>query len=100
MKDGTEIHRTAIVGNARIGKGVRIGEYVVVRDNVTIGDRTILHPHVVIEEGVTLGQRVEVFAGSLLGKEPKGAGATATQATFTRGVRVGDECSIGPHATL
>jgi acetyltransferase-like isoleucine patch superfamily enzyme len=71
-----------------------------VRDDVTIGDGTVIHPHVVIEQGVTLGQRVEIFSGSLLGKEPKGAGATARTPAFKRGVRVGDECSIGPNATL
>jgi acetyltransferase-like isoleucine patch superfamily enzyme len=79
---------------------VRIGEYVIVRDGVTIGDGCILHPHVVLEGGVTLGKRVEIFPGSYLGKVPKGAGATARTPVFTNGVVVGDECSIGPYATL
>lgn len=95
------IHPTAVVHpSARIGPGVRIGEYCVVRDDVEIGEGSVLHPHVVIESGVTLGKRVEIFAGSLLGKEPKGAGATSRTAQFRRQIIIGDECSIGPRATV
>jgi acetyltransferase-like isoleucine patch superfamily enzyme len=100
MSTDSNIHPTAIIGNARIGKHVKICEYVVIRDGVTIGDGCVLHPHVVIEEGVTIGERVEIFPGSMLGKEPRGAGATARSARATKGVRVGNECSIGPHATV
>ncbi len=54
----------------------------------------------VIAEGVTVGAGVEIFPGAFLGKEPKGAGATARLPVFERRIVVGAGCSIGPHAVI
>jgi acetyltransferase-like isoleucine patch superfamily enzyme len=65
-----------------------------------LGEGCVVHSHVVIEDGVVVGDRVEVFPGALIGKEPKGAGALARQPTFDRRVKIGDDCSIGPHSII
>jgi acetyltransferase-like isoleucine patch superfamily enzyme len=41
-----------------------------------------------------------VFHAALIGKEPKGAGATARQPEFNRMIAIGDGCSIGPHSVI
>lgn len=90
----------SISRSARIGSNVRIGDYVVVGDDVELGDGVILHPNVVIAPGVVIESGVEVFPGAFIGKEPKGAGATARLPTFRRSVRIGKNCSIGPNAVV
>lgn len=96
----SRISEKAVVGSSEIGDGTIIDEFVVVRDGATIGKNVRLHPFVVIESGVVLGDNVEVFPGAFIGKEPKGAGATARVATFERRIEIGENCSIGPHAVI
>src|SRR5689334_11160024 len=72
----------------------------VVEDGATIGDGCVLHPHVVIATCVTLGDQVEVFPGAVLGREPKGAGATARAPQAGGPTTIGDGCSIGVGAAI
>jgi acetyltransferase-like isoleucine patch superfamily enzyme len=90
----------SVVQTAAIGRNVRIGEYSVIRDGVTIGDEVVIHPHVVIESGAMLGNGVEVFPGSYIGKEPKSAGNLARGISFIRRVVIGSGTLIGPSATI
>jgi acetyltransferase-like isoleucine patch superfamily enzyme len=96
----TKIHPTAIIApNSKIAKSVLIGPYTVIGE-CTIGEGSVIHSHVVISDGVEIGDDVEIFPGAFLGKEPKGAGATARIPEFERKIRIGDGCSIGPHAVV
>jgi acetyltransferase-like isoleucine patch superfamily enzyme len=90
----------AVVQTSAIGRNVRIGEYSVVRDGVTIGSDVVIHPHVVIERGAELRDGVEIFPGSYIGKEPKGAGSLARELSFARRLVVGQGSLIGPSATI
>jgi acetyltransferase-like isoleucine patch superfamily enzyme len=95
-----DIHSSSIIhADASIGSGVAIGPFVVVGRS-TIGEGCVIHPHVVIADGVTIGPRTEIFPGAFIGKEPKGAGATARKPEFERRVTIGSECSIGPHCVV
>jgi acetyltransferase-like isoleucine patch superfamily enzyme len=96
----TNIHPTAVVSDkAVIGDNVTIGPFAVV-GNATIGSNSVVHAHANVGDGVVLGRGVEIFQGALLGKEPKGAGATARTPDFERYITIGDECSIGPNAVV
>lgn len=90
----------AIVQTEDIGDDVEIAEFAVVRSGVRIGRGVRIHPHVVIESGVVIDDEVEIFPGAHLGKEPKGAGATARPMDFERHVHIGRGSSIGPHAVI
>jgi len=90
----------AVIESEQIGRNVVIHEFAVIRRGAVIGDGAIIHPHVVIAEGVTVGAGAEIFPGAFLGKEPKGAGATARLPVFERRVIIGEGCSIGPHAVI
>ena len=81
-----KISKLAVVETDRIGSNVTIAEFSVVRKGVVLGDDVIIHPHVVIESGVTIGKGTEIFPSTYLGKEPKGAGATARNLDFIREV--------------
>jgi UDP-3-O-[3-hydroxymyristoyl] glucosamine N-acyltransferase len=94
------IHATAIVETNEVGDGVEIGPFVVIGEGASIGDGVRIHPHVTIAPNVHLGAGVEVFPGAFLGREPKGAGATAREPVFDRVVRVGSNSSIGPNAVI
>jgi acetyltransferase-like isoleucine patch superfamily enzyme len=93
-----QISRWAIVETAKIGVGVRIAEFAVLRSDVTIGDRVVIHPHVVIENGVRIGDNTEIFPGAYIGKAAKGPLSRAPK--FESWVDIGADCSIGPHAII
>jgi acetyltransferase-like isoleucine patch superfamily enzyme len=90
----------AVVATDDIGEGVRIAEFAVVRAGASLGRGVRLHPGVVIEPGVRLDDDVEVFPGAYIGKEPKGAGATAREMRYDRRVLIGRGTSVGPHAVI
>lgn len=92
--------QTAVVDTADVGHGTEIAEFVVIRAGAKIGRSCRIHPFAFVGEGVEIGDDVEIFHGAVLGKEPKGAGATAREAAFTRELKIGNGCSIGPHAIL
>jgi acetyltransferase-like isoleucine patch superfamily enzyme len=94
------ISKLASIETTLIGENVKIGEFCVIRDGVTLGHDVIIHPHVVIEPGVVIGNGVEIFPGTYIGKIPKGGSVTARQITFEKKIIVGDHCNIGPHAVL
>ena len=94
------LHPTALIDpRARIADLVKVGPFAVI-GAASIKAGCVIHPHVVIEDGVELGERVEVFPGAYLGKEPKGAGALARTPEFDRFVTIGNETSIGPNAVV
>lgn len=96
------INRYSIIETVpeNLGNDIEINEFVVIRSDVIIGDNSIIHPNVVINSGVKIGSNVEIFPGTFIGKEPKGAGATARVPVFERQITVGDNCSIGPNAVI
>lgn len=94
------ISALASVQSTNIGTGVIIHEFAVVRQGAKIGRGTVLHPHVVIGDGVVIGDDCEIFAGSVIGKEPKGSGATSRQPTFEPAIVIGPNSSVGPHAVI
>lgn len=62
------IHPTAIVHpNANIDRGVEIGPYCIVGENVAIGRGTILQSHVVINGWTTVGEDCEIFPFATIG---------------------------------
>ncbi len=90
----------AIVQTDDVGPDVTVAEFAVVRPGVHLAQGVRIHPHAVIEPGVVLEEDVEVFPGAYIGKEPKGAGATARSVTFERRVVIGKGTSVGPHAVI
>lgn len=96
----TNIHPTAIISpDANIADGVRIGPFSII-GGARIGANSVIHSHVVVSDGVEIGEEVEVFPGALIGKEPKGAGATARTPSFERVVSIANGCSIGPNVVV
>jgi UDP-3-O-[3-hydroxymyristoyl] glucosamine N-acyltransferase len=82
------IHPTAIVAkDAKLGRGVALGPYVVIEPGVTIGDKTAIHagcyvgrntaiggeclfyPNVTIRESITVGNRVIIHSGTVIGAD-------------------------------
>lgn len=90
----------AVVQSDDIGENVEIGEFAVIRAGSSIGRGVRIHPHVVVESGVRIEDDVEVFPSAYIGKEPKGAAATARKMQFERRVVIGRGSSVGPHAVI
>ncbi len=109
------IHPTAIVHpNADIARGVDIGPYCLVGENVTIGKGTVLQAHVVINGWTTIGEDCEVYPFATIGatsQDRKYAGERAFTKIGNRTVlreyvsvqratgedavtRVGDDCLL------
>lgn len=100
LGSGVRIAPFAVIGRARLGNNVVVGQGVCIADDVMIGDNVVIHPGVVIYPGVTVGAGTEIFPHAFLGKEPKGAGATARSPEFSRTIEIGENCSIGPNAVI
>jgi UDP-3-O-[3-hydroxymyristoyl] glucosamine N-acyltransferase len=99
MENGI-VSKLALVEAEEIGPHATIAEFAVVRKGARLGRDVVIHPFVVIESGVSIGDGVEVFPGTHIGKEPKGAGAVAREPVFDRKVVVGAHCCIGPNAVI
>jgi UDP-2-acetamido-3-amino-2,3-dideoxy-glucuronate N-acetyltransferase len=69
-----------IAGDARIGEGTRIGNFVFIRDHTVIGQGCVVGSYVDIEGDVTIGNFVSLQSGCYL----------------TRGVIIEDEVFCGP----
>lgn len=112
---------------ARIGKGVSLGEgvsifpFVYIGDNVIIGDRVILYPgvfvgdgsivgegsiiypNVTIREDVVIGKRVMIHSGSVIGSD--GFGFITDRGRHHKipqigGVIIGDDVEIGANVAI
>jgi len=59
--------KASIHPTAKIGKNVRIMDFVVVMENSEIGDSCILHPNVVIEPEAKIGLNTEIRANTVIG---------------------------------
>jgi len=79
---------------------VQVSPEAFVDPRTVMGKGCVVHPFAVIAAGIELGDGVEVFPGAFIGKEPKGAGATARLPTFDRYIKIGNESSIGPNAVI
>src|SRR5690625_1874672 len=55
---------------AKIGRNVRIGEYVVIEKNVVIGDDVVIGHHAVIKEDTIIGNHVIIDDLVSLGHRP------------------------------
>lgn len=97
---GLEMARYASIGKSEIGANVTVGHGVFIDDDVVIGEGVVIHPNAVIYSGVNVGAGTEIFPGAFIGKEPKGAGATARLPDFTRNISIGSNCSIGPNSVI
>ncbi len=101
MGEGAEVHPDAVIDgpavvgdNARVGAGVRLGEYAVLGANVKVRDgaevrRSIVHDNAYLGEGVRL-------AGAVIGR----ACDVRRGARCEDGSVVGDECFIGEDAVI
>lgn len=94
------ISNLAVVETKDIGENVQIGPFAVIAENVKIGKNVVIHPSVVVAPGVIIGDNVEIFPSAFIGKDPKGAGATARTPEYEKKVTIGNNCSIGPHSTI
>ncbi len=62
------IHATAIVHpNAKIARGVEIGPYCVVGEDVTIGSGTVLQAHVVVNGWTEIGENCQIYPFATIG---------------------------------
>jgi acetyltransferase-like isoleucine patch superfamily enzyme len=54
----------------------------------------------VIGDFVQIGENVEIFPGAVIGREPKPAGAVSRAVQFSKHLKIGNGCSIGPHSVI
>jgi UDP-3-O-[3-hydroxymyristoyl] glucosamine N-acyltransferase len=116
------IHPTAIIAkSAKLGRGVAIGAYTIVEENVVIQDNTVIYPgcyigrdvqvgentliyaNVSIREEVALGNRVVIQSGSVIGSD--GFGFITQEGRHQRVPQTGtvvieDDVEIGANVTV
>jgi len=116
------VHPAAIVAKgAKLGRGVGIGAYAVIEENVVIGDNTVIYPgcyighntrigsdtliyaNVSIRESVTIGNRVVIQSGAVIGSD--GFGFITQEGRHQRIPQIGtvvveDDVEIGANVTV
>ncbi|WP_091739663.1 UDP-3-O-(3-hydroxymyristoyl)glucosamine N-acyltransferase [Phenylobacterium immobile] len=103
LEDGVDLAPGAVVGpGVRIGRGTRIGPNAVIGPGVTIGRDGLIGANVVLS-CCLLGDRVQVFAGAVIGEA--GFGAAAGPAGLVDMPQLGrviiqDGCTIGANSCI
>lgn len=112
----------ACVGkNVRLGKEVRIDDYAVIADEVTVGDKTrigpfvyigrdteigcdcLIYPNVTVREGTVIGNRVIIHSGTVIAAD--GFGYVAVDGKHVKIPQTGtvcieDDVEIGANVTI
>ena len=92
-----EIHKSAAVSpRAELAKGVRIGPFTVIGDDVTIGEGTVVGPHTVIEGPTTIGEGNSIIGQCAIGTIPQDLKFEGEE-TF---LSIGDENIIREFVTI
>jgi UDP-3-O-[3-hydroxymyristoyl] glucosamine N-acyltransferase len=95
----------AIVEDAEIGEGTRIGAGCAIGRGVKIGRECDIYPRVTIYAGTTLGDRVAVHAGAVLGSDGFGYVRDPESGRYEKFPQVGrlvieDDVEIGANTTI
>jgi len=81
--------------------GYKVGQNVVIEENVKIGQGTYLGHNVVVHSGTKIGNNVWVDDGSILGRIPRSGLSSKRKAKQNLPpLEIGDECVIGVNAIL
>lgn len=93
----TEIHPTAVVSpSARIGRGVRVGPYAILEEDVLVGDDCEIAAHAVVKRFTRMGRGNRVFEHATLGGEPQDVKFRGEQS----GLEIGDDNLIRESVTM
>ncbi len=91
------IHKTAIVDpSAKIAKGVKIGAYSIIEEDVIIGSGTEIKAHVIVAKHTRIGKNNQIFQFSSIGEAPQDKKYNQEP---TRTV-IGDNNSIREYVTI
>lgn len=78
-----------------------ISKTAVIDSSVIFGNDVMVHDFVVIYPNVIIGNGVEIMEGAVIGRLPKGAGATSRKTLGEyKKVIIGDNSVISPHAVI
>ena len=93
-----------VEADAIVAAGVDIHAHAVVGRGTTIGSDSVLHPHVVLYPGTRIGARVEIHAGTVVGRpgfgyhrDESGRQRRIPQAGW---VEIEDDVEIGTHCSV
>jgi UDP-3-O-[3-hydroxymyristoyl] glucosamine N-acyltransferase len=122
IKHPEGIHPAALISKkAKLGKGVCVGAYTIIEDDVVVGDNTIIYgscyighntkiakasliyPQVVIRERIDIGNRVIIHSGAVIGSD--GFGFVAVRGVQEKIPQIGtvvieDDVEIGANVTI
>lgn len=91
------IHKTAIVSKkAKLGRGVEIGPWSVIEDDVIIGDNTKIWQNVYVASGTKIGKGNIIHMGAIIGHEPQHLSYKGEKT----GLEIGDENVIREYVTI
>ncbi len=110
VASGSPLPVSAAVGpHVSIGRGVALGEDVVIHagcvigDDVNIGDGSLLYPNVTVYQGCRIGKRAILHSGAVIGADGFGfapEGRQWVKIPQVGGVTIGDDVEIGANTTV
>lgn len=79
----------------------KIASTAIIHQNAKLGDNITIRDFAVIYDGVELGDNVEIMEGAVIGRLPKGAGATSRKTIEEyKKVIIGEGTVISPHVII
>lgn len=91
------IHPTAIVHpNAKLDRGVEVGPYCIVGENVSVGRGTVLQAHVVVNGWTSIGEDCQIYPFATIGAASQDKKYTGERA-YTR---VGNRTTIREYVSI
>ncbi len=97
QETSADIDSTAVVHpTAKLGKGVRIGAYSIIGEDVEIGDNTMIGTSVVISRWAKIGKDCRISHGTTIGTPPQDHKYRGEKSW----VVIGDRCQIREFVTI
>jgi serine O-acetyltransferase len=85
---------------AKIGRNVSLGNFVIIERGCEIGDNVEIGSSVIIHEGTHIGMNAVIQDGAIIGKQPKSGPRSTYRLERQRGAVIGDSCLIGTGAIV
>lgn len=90
-----------IAKNAKLGKGIKVGEFCVIGAKVKVGAGCVIGNGAVIHEGSEIGANVRIDDCAVIGKQPmRAANSAVTKEQALPPAKIGDNCIIGTSVVI
>lgn len=90
----------SIASDAKIGKDISIGRFVIVEPDCDIGDNVVIGDRVTLCRGTRIGNSTVIQEGAIIGKQPRPGPRSLHPIVEQPGAQIGEKTLIGANAII